>query len=187
MNRAIKKAAVIGSGIMGSRIACHLANIGVEVLLLDIVPNELSDADKAKGWDENSPQFRNRIVNDSFQSTLKGKPASLYHLDFASRVSLGNFSDDLSKIKDSDWIIEVVVENLDIKKKVFTEIENHRTPGTLISTNTSGIPIHLMLDERTEDFKKHFLGLGAGHELGLAFGEPFVALFGQLLADPREG
>ncbi len=158
MNRAIKKAAVIGSGIMGSRIACHLANIGVEVLLLDIVPNELSDADKAKGWDENSPQFRNRIVNDSFQSTLKGKPASLYHHDFASRVSLGNFSDDLSKIKDSDWIIEVVVENLDIKKKVFTEIENHRTPGTLISTNTSGIPIHLMLDGRTEDFKKHFLG-----------------------------
>ena len=126
MNRAIKKAAVLGSGIMGSRIACLLANIGVEVLLLDIVPKELSDDDKAKGWDENSPGFRNKIVQASYQATLKGKPASLYTSKFSSRISLGNFSDDMAKIKDVDWIIEVVVENLDIKKKVFDEVEKFR-------------------------------------------------------------
>jgi len=158
MNRAIKKAAILGSGIMGSRIACHLANIGVEVLLLDIVPGELNEAEKKKGLDETSPQFRNRIVTDSFQSTLKSKPASLYHKDFAGRISLGNFTDDMTKIKEVDWIIEVVVENLDIKKKVFDEVEKHRKEGTLISSNTSGIPIHLMLDGRSDDFKKYFLG-----------------------------
>ena len=158
MNRAIKKAAVLGSGIMGSRIACHLANIGVEVLLLDIVPKELNDAEKAKGMDENSALFRNRIVNDSFDSAIKSKPAPLYHTDFASRISTGNFSDHMKDIKDADWIIEVVVENLDIKKKVFDEVEKHRAPGTLITSNTSGIPINLMLDGRSEDFQKHFLG-----------------------------
>ncbi len=158
MNRAIKKAAILGSGIMGSRIACHLANIGVEVLLLDILPGELNEAEKKKGLDETSPQFRNRIVTDSFQSTLKSKPASLYHKDFAGRISLGNFTDDMTKIKEVDWIIEVVVENLDIKKKVFDEVEKHRKEGTLISSNTSGIPIHLMLDGRSDDFKKYFLG-----------------------------
>lgn len=158
MKRAIKKAAVLGSGIMGSRIACHLANIGVEVLLLDIVPKELTDAEKVKGLDENSPLFRNRIVNDSFNSAIKSKPAPLYHTNFANRISTGNFSDNMKDIKDADWIIEVVVENLDIKKKVFDEVEKHRAPGTLITSNTSGIPINLMLDGRSEDFQKHFLG-----------------------------
>lgn len=158
MNRAIKKAAVLGSGIMGSRIACHLANVGVEVVLLDIVPFELSEEDKNKGWDENHPEFRNRIVNGSLQSTLKSKPAPLYNSKFSSRISTGNFDDDMKEIKDADWIIEVVVENLDIKKKIFGEVEKHRTPGTFISSNTSGIPIHLMLDERSEDFRTYFLG-----------------------------
>ena len=158
MKRNIKKVAVLGSGIMGSRIACHFANIGVEVLLLDIVPFELTDAEKEKGLTKEDSQVRNRIVNDAFQATLKGKPASLYHKDFANRVSLGNFDDDMHKIKDCDWVLEAVVERLDIKKQVFEKVEKHRTKGTIISSNTSGIPIHMMLDDRSEDFQKHFIG-----------------------------
>ncbi|MEQ9300750.1 MAG: 3-hydroxyacyl-CoA dehydrogenase NAD-binding domain-containing protein [Cyclobacteriaceae bacterium] len=158
MNRPIKKVAVLGSGIMGSRIACHFANIGVEVLLLDIVPRELSEAETKKGLTLDSKLVRNRIVNDAFQGTLKAKPASLYRKSYASRVSLGNFDDDMPKIKDCDWVIEVVVENLDIKKIVFEQVEKYRTPGTLITSNTSGIPIHLMNDGRSEDFQRHFCG-----------------------------
>ncbi|MEM7548414.1 MAG: 3-hydroxyacyl-CoA dehydrogenase/enoyl-CoA hydratase family protein [Bacteroidota bacterium] len=158
MKRTIKKAAVLGSGIMGSRIAFHLANIGVEVILLDIVPRELTDDEKAKGLTLEDKVVRNRIVQSSYDSTLKAKPASLYDKKFAKRVSLGNFDDDLEKIKDVDWTIEVVVENLDIKKKVFDQVEKYRKPGTLITSNTSGIPINLMLDGRSDDFKKHFCG-----------------------------
>ncbi|WNB17645.1 3-hydroxyacyl-CoA dehydrogenase/enoyl-CoA hydratase family protein [Marivirga arenosa] len=158
MKRNIRKVAVLGSGIMGSRIACHFANIGVEVLLLDIVPFELTDAEKKQGLTKEDPQVRNRIVNDAFQSTLKGKPASLYHKDFAKRITLGNFDDDMHKIKDCDWVLEAVVERLDIKKQVFENVEKHRTKGTIISSNTSGIPIHMMLEDRSEDFQKHFIG-----------------------------
>jgi 3-hydroxyacyl-CoA dehydrogenase len=158
MKRNIKKVAVLGSGIMGSRIACHFANIGVEVLLLDIVPFELTDAEEKQGLTKESPQVRNRIVNDAFQATLKGKPASLYHKDFAKRISLGNFDDDMHKIKDCDWVLEAVVERLDIKKQVFEKVEKHRTKGTIISSNTSGIPIHMMFEDRSEDFQKHFIG-----------------------------
>ncbi|MCV9388323.1 3-hydroxyacyl-CoA dehydrogenase/enoyl-CoA hydratase family protein [Reichenbachiella ulvae] len=158
MNRAIKKVAVLGSGIMGSRIACHFANIGVEVLLLDIVPKDVNETEKAKGLTLDNPQVRNRIVNDAFQSTLKSKPAALYESAKASLVTLGNFDDDMSKIAEYDWVIEVVVENLDIKKKVFENVEKYRKPGTLITSNTSGIPIHLMTDGRSDDFKKHFCG-----------------------------
>ncbi|PIB37003.1 3-hydroxyacyl-CoA dehydrogenase [Reichenbachiella sp. 5M10] len=158
MNRAIKKVAVLGSGIMGSRIACHFANIGVEVLLLDIVPRELDDAEKAKGLTLADTTVRNRIVNQAFESTLKAKPAALYDSTKASLVQLGNFDDDMSKIANYDWIIEVVVENLDIKKQVFETVEKFRKPGTLITSNTSGIPIHLMTDGRSDDFKKHFCG-----------------------------
>ncbi|MBU2914652.1 3-hydroxyacyl-CoA dehydrogenase/enoyl-CoA hydratase family protein [Reichenbachiella agariperforans] len=158
MNRAIKKVAVLGSGIMGSRIACHFANIGVEVLLLDIVPRELDDAEKAKGLTLADTPVRNRIVNQAFESTLKAKPAALYDSTKATLVQLGNFDDDMSKIANYDWIIEVVVENLDIKKQVFETVEKFRKPGTLITSNTSGIPIHLMTDGRSEDFKKHFCG-----------------------------
>ena len=158
MKRAIKKVAILGSGIMGSRIACHFANIGVEVLLLDIVPRELSDAEKAKGLTLESPIVRNRIVNNSFTTTLKTKPASLYDKKFASRVTLGNFDDNMKDIADCDWTIEVVVENLKIKKIVFDQVEEHRKKGSLITSNTSGIPIHLMLDGRSEDFQKNFCG-----------------------------
>ena len=119
MNRSIRKVAVLGSGIMGSRIACHFANIGVEVLLLDIVPKDLTDAEKAKGITADHPAFRNRIVNDSFQATLKATPASLYSPAFASRIKLGNFDDNLADIQNYDWVIEVVVERLDIKRSLY--------------------------------------------------------------------
>ena len=154
----IQKVAVLGSGIMGSRIACHFANIGLEVLLLDIVPREPNEAEQKKGLTLDSPPVRNRIVNDSFQTAIKSRPAPLYDESFASRVTLGNFDDDLAKIADYDWVIEVVVENLDIKKQLFEKVEQHRQPGTLITTNTSGIPINLMLEGRSEDFQKHFCG-----------------------------
>ncbi|NQZ44428.1 MAG: enoyl-CoA hydratase/isomerase family protein [Flavobacteriaceae bacterium] len=158
MKRHINNVAVIGSGIMGSGIACHFANIGVEVLLLDIVPRELSDAEKAKGLTLEDKAVRNRIVNDSLKAALKGKPSPIYHQKFANRISTGNLEDDIAKIKDVDWIIEVVVERLDIKKQVFENIEKHRKPGTLITSNTSGIPIHFMSEGRSEDFQKHFCG-----------------------------
>ncbi len=158
MKRSIKKVAILGSGIMGSRIAGHFANIGVEALLLDIVPRELNDQEKAKGLTLESPTVRNRIVNDAWKSTIKSKPAALYNKDFAKRVTLGNFEDNMKDIAGCDWVIEVVVENLKIKKIVFDQVEKHRTPGTLISSNTSGIPIHLMLDGRSDDFKKYFSG-----------------------------
>ena len=158
MRRAIKKVAVLGSGIMGSRIACHFANIGVNVLLLDISPKELTDAEKSKGLSLDHPAVKNRIVNQSLQTALKSKPAPLYHKRYGSLVSTGNFDDDLAKIKDYDWVLEAIVENLEIKKSLFDKVEKYRTAGTLISSNTSGIPIHLMLEGRSEDFQKHFCG-----------------------------
>lgn len=158
MNRAIRKVAVVGSGVMGSRIACHFAGIGVQVLLLDIVPKELNDAEKAKGLTPESKQFRNRIVNDALQATLKGKPSAVYTKDIIKNISTGNIDDDLPKIAECDWVIEAVIERLDIKQQIFTKIEQYRKPGTLITTNTSGIPIHLMNEGRSEDFQQHFCG-----------------------------
>src|SRR5690606_3332799 len=156
--RRIKKIAVIGSGIMGSGIACHFANIGVDVLLLDIVPRELNEAEKAKGLTLENKIVRNRIVNDSLTAALKSKPSPIYHQSFASRITTGNLEDDISKVAKVDWIIEVVVERLDIKKQVFENLEKYRTPGTLITSNTSGIPIHFMSEGRSDDFQKHFCG-----------------------------
>jgi 3-hydroxyacyl-CoA dehydrogenase len=158
MKRLIKKVAVIGSGIMGSGIACHFANIGVDVLLLDIVPRELTDAEQKKGLTLEHKAVRNRMVNDHLTFALKSKPSPIYHPSFAQRITTGNTTDDLAKIKDVDWIIEVVVERLDIKKQVFEQIEKYRKPGTLITSNTSGIPIHFMSEGRSEDFQKHFCG-----------------------------
>lgn len=156
--RIIKKAAVLGSGIMGSRIACHFANIGVEVLLLDIAPKELNEEEKAKGFSLDSPSVKNRIVNAALATTMKSNPAALYHKSFSNKISTGNFEDNMKDIANCDWIIEVVVENIDIKKKVFEQVEKYRKPGTLITSNTSGIPIHLMSEGRSEDFQKHFCG-----------------------------
>ena len=143
---------------MGSGIACHFANIGVEVLLLDIVPRELNDKEKAKGLTLEDKAVRNRLVNDHLQNALKSKPSPIYHKDFASRITTGNMEDDIAKVKDYDWIIEVVIERLDIKKQVFEKLDKHRTPGTLITSNTSGIPIKFMSEGRSDDFQKHFCG-----------------------------
>jgi 3-hydroxyacyl-CoA dehydrogenase len=158
MNRSIKKVAVLGSGVMGSAIACHFANIGCKVLLLDIAPAALTEEEKAKGLTLDHKTVKNRMVQSSFDRSIKSSPGPIYSKKFVSRISLGNFTDDFSKIKEYDWIIEVVVENLDIKKKVYEQVEQHRTPGTLVTSNTSGIPIHLMAEGRSEDFKKYFAG-----------------------------
>ena len=158
MKKHIKKVAVIGSGIMGSGIACHFANIGVEVLLLDIVPRELNDKEIKKGLSLEDKAVRNRLVNEALAKSLKSKPSPIYHAKFANRIATGNLEDDLVKIADVDWIIEVVVERLDIKKQVFEQIEKYRKPGTLITSNTSGIPIAFMSEGRSEDFQEHFCG-----------------------------
>lgn len=151
-SRHIKKAAVLGSGIMGSGIACHFANIGLEVIMLDIVPKDLPEAQK------DNPAARNKLAADALKAALKSRMIPLYDKKLASRITIGNFEDDFEKIKDCDWIIEVVVERLDIKKLVFDQVEKYRKPGTLISSNTSGIPINMMLDGRSEDFQAHFCG-----------------------------
>jgi 3-hydroxyacyl-CoA dehydrogenase len=156
--RRIKKIAIIGSGIMGSGIACHFANIGVDVLLLDIIPRELNTKEKAKGLTLDDKVVRNRLVNDALTASIKSKPAPLYHHSFANRITTGNLEDDIAKVKDVDWIMEVVVERLDIKQQVFEKLEKHRTPGTLITSNTSGIPIKFMSEGRSEDFQKNFCG-----------------------------
>ncbi|WP_179348842.1 3-hydroxyacyl-CoA dehydrogenase/enoyl-CoA hydratase family protein [Winogradskyella pacifica] len=156
--RRIKKIAIIGSGIMGSGIACHFANIGVDVLLLDIVPRELNDKEKAKGLTLEDKVVRNRIVNDALAASLKSKPSPIYSQSFASRITTGNLEDDIAKVSDVDWIMEVVVERLDIKQQVFEKLEKHRKPGTLITSNTSGIPIKFMSEGRSDDFQKHFCG-----------------------------
>lgn len=156
--RSINKIAIIGSGIMGSGIACHFANIGVEVLLLDIIPNEPNDKEKSLGLSLEDKAVRNRIVNNSLKNSFKSKPSPIYSQKFSNRISTGNIEDDLHKIKDADWIMEVVVEKLDIKKKVFDKIEKYRSKGTIISSNTSGIPIKFMSEGRSEDFQRYFCG-----------------------------
>jgi len=148
--RIIKKVAVLGSGVMGSRIACHFAGVGLQVLLLDIQPKDLpADA---------KPSDRNKIVNDALAAAIKSNPSPVYTADVAKRIKTGNFTDNMKDIADCDWVIEVVVERLDIKQSVFSEVEKYRKPGTLITSNTSGIPIHLMTEGRSDDFKKHFCG-----------------------------
>lgn len=158
MRRNIKRVAVLGSGVMGSRIACHFANVGVAVELLDIVPRELDEKEKAKGLTLEDQSVRNRLVNGALTAALKSNPSPIYDKKFAKRIRTGNFEDHMSRIADCDWIIEVVVERLDIKKIVFEQVEQHRKPGSLISSNTSGIPMALMIDGRSDDFKKHFCG-----------------------------
>ena len=152
MSRRIKKVAVLGSGVMGSGIACHFANIGLEVVMLDIVPFDLADHEKEH------PTARNRIVAGALKKALKARPAPLYDKAFASRITVGNFDDDFKKVADADWIIEVVIEKLDIKKQVLAKVDAHRKAGSLITSNTSSIPIHLMLEGRSDDFRKHFCG-----------------------------
>ncbi len=156
--RNINKVAVLGSGVMGSRIACLFAGIGVRVLLLDIPPKELTEAEKKKGFAIDSPVVKNRIVNEALAAAVKSSPSPLYSKDDLKNITTGNFEDNMKDIASTDWIIEVVVERLDIKKLVFEQVEKFRKPGTLVTSNTSGIPIHLMAEGRSDDFKKHFCG-----------------------------
>lgn len=158
MNRHIRTVAVLGSGVMGSRIACHFANIGCEVLLLDIVPRELNEKEQKMGISTDDKRFRNRIVNDALQFALKSNPSPIYKKSFANLIETGNLEDDLEKISSCDWVIEAVIERLDIKKQVYDNVEKHRKEGSLITTNTSGIPIQMLLDGRSEDFQKNFCG-----------------------------
>ena len=148
--RTIKKVAVLGSGIMGARIALHFAGVGIPVLLLDMVPKEATES--------TAKAARNKLVNDALQAALKSSPSPVYHKDAATNVTTGNFDDDLKNIATCDWVIEVVVERLDIKKLLFEKVEQHRKPGTLVTSNTSGIPIHLLSEGRSADFKNHFCG-----------------------------
>jgi 3-hydroxyacyl-CoA dehydrogenase len=148
--RIIKKIAVLGSGVMGSRIACHFAGIGVQVILLDIVPTEAKDS--------TNKLLRNKLVNDSLQAAIKSNPSPVYTKDAVKRIATGNFDDDLKEIGTCDWIIEVVVERLDIKRALYEKVEGFRKTGTLVTSNTSGIPIHLLSEGRSEDFKKSFCG-----------------------------
>ncbi len=158
MNRIIKKAAVIGSGVMGSRIACHFANIGVKAILLDIVPSALNDKETQQGLNLSDKKVRNRIVHDALQTAISSNPSPIYRKAFADRIRIGNLEDDLELLKDCDWIIEAVTERIDIKQQVYEKIEAHRKPGSLITTNTSGIPITALAEGRSDDFKKHFCG-----------------------------
>ncbi|MGB3004955.1 MAG: 3-hydroxyacyl-CoA dehydrogenase family protein, partial [Chitinophagaceae bacterium] len=150
--RTIKKVAVLGSGVMGSRIACHFAGIGVQVLLLDIAAPLPPEGEISKAPD------KNKIVNDALTAAIKSNPSPVYHKDVIKKISTGNFDDNMKDIASCDWVIEVVVERLDIKQKVFEQVEKYRKPGTLITSNTSGIPIHMMAEGRSDDFKKHFCG-----------------------------
>jgi len=143
---------------MGSRIACHFAGIGLQVLLLDIAPATLTAAETAKGATLDQPAVKNRIVNEALTAAVKSNPSPVYHKDIIKKIKTGNFTDNMKDIAGCDWIIEVVVERLDIKQSVFTEVEKYRKPGTLITSNTSGIPIHMMAEGRSDDFKKHFCG-----------------------------
>ena len=156
--RLIKKIAVLGSGVMGSRIACHFAGTGVQVLLMDIAPKETNDAEKAKGLSADHPAVKNRIVNDSLQAALQSNPSPVYDKSVAKKIQTGNFTDNMKDIASSDWVIEVVVERLDIKQAVFEQVEKYRKPGSLVTSNTSGIPIHMMAEGRSDDFKKNFCG-----------------------------
>lgn len=150
MKRTIKKVAVLGSGVMGSRIACHFAGIGLQTLLLDMVP---------KGFEESTkPAERNKLVNDALAAAIKSNPSPVYTKDVVKKITTGNFTDNMKDIASCDWVIEVVVERLDIKQLIFEQVEKYRKPGTLITSNTSGIPISMMAEGRSDDFKKHFCG-----------------------------
>ncbi len=157
MEQKIRSAGVIGAGVMGATIAAQLANVGIETLLLDIVPPKgPSEKEKAKGITEESPAFRNRLARSGVDTALKSKPASFYVPANHKLIHIGNLEDDLARLGEVDWIIEVVVERLDIKQSVFEKIETVLKPHTIVSSNTSGISTTAMCEGRSEQFRKHF-------------------------------
>jgi 3-hydroxyacyl-CoA dehydrogenase len=158
MGYTINLVTVIGAGTMGAAIAAHLANIGIPTYLLDIVPRELTSKEEAQGLTLDHPAVRNRIVHEGWQRCLKARPANLFTMDAAERVTLGNLEDNLDWVGEADWIIEAIVERLDIKQRLMARIEEVRRPGSIVSTNTSGIPIKEIAEGRADDFKAHFLG-----------------------------
>src|SRR5437870_1042110 len=155
----IEKAAVLGAGTMGAQIAAHLANARLPTLLLDIAPRELTAEESAKGLTLESKEVRNCIARAGLEAARKAKPAAFFSPDLAALITIGNFEDDLAQLKDYDLIIEAVVENLEIKRKLYERVEQHRRPGSIIASNTSGIPIHLLAEGRSDDFRQHFLGV----------------------------
>ncbi|MDP2853817.1 MAG: 3-hydroxyacyl-CoA dehydrogenase/enoyl-CoA hydratase family protein [Smithellaceae bacterium] len=158
MSLKIKKAAVLGAGVMGAGIAAHLTNAGIECYLLDIIPFELTDDDKKKGLTEKSPAWRNRFAANGLAGVTKSKPASFFTKKNASMVKIGNFEDNLKWLADVDWVCEVVVENLKIKQDLFAKVEKVIKPTCIVSTNTSGIPIKDISEKFSANLKKHFLG-----------------------------
>ncbi|MBA3248009.1 MAG: 3-hydroxyacyl-CoA dehydrogenase family protein, partial [Pyrinomonadaceae bacterium] len=155
----IEKAAVLGAGTMGAQIAAHLANAGIPVVLLDIVPRELTAEEKAKGLTLDKQAVRNRIAQSGLDAAKKAKPAAFFTPEGARLVSVGNFEDDLAQLKGCDLVIEAVVENLEIKRSLYEKVEQHRRPGSVVASNTSGIPIRQLAEGHTEDFRAHFLGV----------------------------
>ena len=156
--KEIRTAAVLGAGVMGATIAAHLANVGIPVYLLDIVPRELTPAEEKQGLTLKNPEVRNRFSNKGKDDLLKQKPAPLYRQSNIDLITTGNFEDDMAKLKDVDWVIEVIVENMDIKKKIFKQVEANWTAGTIVTSNTSGLSINEMVTENSPEFRKHFLG-----------------------------
>src|SRR5690625_2407968 len=155
---SIKRAAVIGSGIMGSSIAAHLANVGIQTIMLDIVPDQLTEEEVRRGLTLEDQAVRNRIVAQGKQSLLKQKPSPITTKSSLDLIEVGNLTDDIEKLSEVDWIIEVVVENLKVKKDMFAKVEKHWKKGTIVSSNTSGISIEAMVKDCSEEFRRHFLG-----------------------------
>ena len=158
MKRRIEKAAVLGAGTMGARIAAHLANAGIPCYLLDVVPPELSADEKRKGQTLENPSVRSRIVLAGLEAARKSRPAAFFTAETARLITAGNLEDNLAWCGDVDWIIEAVAENLEIKRKLFDRVEGVRKPGTIVSSNTSGLPIRMIAEGRSEDFQRHWAG-----------------------------
>ena len=158
MKRTINKVAVLGSGVMGAAIAAHFANAGVSILLLDIVPKDLTAEEKAKGLTLENKNVRNRIAQNGLDLAKKSRPAAFFVAENADRISVGNFDDDLNRIQDCDWIVEAIVENLGIKQQLLKKVDENRRPGSIVSSNTSGISIRAMAEGLSDDFQRNFLG-----------------------------
>jgi 3-hydroxyacyl-CoA dehydrogenase len=156
--RRLARAAVLGAGVMGAAIAAHLANVGVPTVLLDIVPKDLTDDEKRRGLSLDAPAVRNRFARAGLDRAVKAQPAAFYSPARADLITVGNFDDNISLIRDVDWIIEAVVENLDAKRELLAKVEAHWTPGTIVSTNTSGLPVAAIAARAGAEFRKHFVG-----------------------------